>query len=320
MFSLLKRPEIRALPRGYTLHGYRFDKPIGGGGFSQVYLATSLRRGETVVIKEYLPSLQAKRLEDERVEPASQQTDSLYRQGIVRFFEEAGALTKIDHPNIVKVIDIFRANNTVYMVMPFVEGHDLRWYIKKKSGGLSERFLRTVFPPLLLGLKELHDRNMLHLDIKPANILLRPGGHPLLLDFGAVRPAVLQRKPQGPHTLTMGFAPIEQHQGGHLGPWSDLYAIGASMWACISGRPPPPSVKRAARERYKPAARVYAGKYSLQLLEAIDWCLQVPQLERPQNVKDLLDFLDPARDPLGAQVEEREPETLLGMKLPWLKG
>lgn len=316
--ALIKRQAIRPLPRGYTLHGYRIEKPVGGGGFSQVYLATALERAEPVIVKEYLPSLQARRLDDERVEPASQLTNSLYRQGIKRFFEEASALAKIRHPNIVQVLDIFRANNTVYMVMSYEEGRDLRWYIKRKSGGLSERFLRTVFPPLLHGLKELHDRQMLHLDVKPANILLRPGGKPLLLDFGAVRPAVLQRKPPGPHTLTMGFAPIEQHQGGHLGPWSDLYAIGASMWACISGRPPPPATKRVVKDRHKPATRVYARRYSAQLLEAIDWCLQLNQLERPQNVQELLDSLDPAK-----RDEVTEPEgTLLGLSLrmPWEKG
>jgi serine/threonine protein kinase len=313
--TLLRKPTVRPLSRGYILHGYCFEKPIGGGGFSQVYLATALDRHEPVVIKEYLPSLQARRMEDQRVEPASQHTDSLYRQGIKRFFEEASALAHIRHPNIVQVLDIFRANNTVYMVMRFEQGHDLRWYIKRKNGGLSERFLRTVFPPLLLGLKTLHDHQMLHLDIKPANILLRPGGNPLLLDFGAVRPVVIQRKPPGPHTLTVGFAPIEQHQGGHLGPWTDLYAIGASMLTCISGRPPPPATKRVAKDRYRPAARLFAKRYSAQLLEAIDWCLQLHQLERPQNVQALLDFLDPAR-----RHEPAEPEGgRLGLRLPWIK-
>ena len=107
------------------------------------------------------------------------------------------------------------------------------------------------------------------------------------------RIAVVGTRPTGPYTLTLGFAPIEQHLGGHVGAWSDIYAIGASMWSCISGRPPPPATERRNNDTYKPAARQYARHYSSQLLEAIDWCLQFHQLDRPQNVQALLDFMNP---------------------------
>ncbi len=175
------------LGKGYLLNGYRIEKAIGGGGFSLVYLATLLAEDRRVAIKEYLPSAQARRVEDSRVEPLSEGLAGAYRQGIKRFFDEASALAKVNHPNIVRVENFFRANNTVYMVMRYEHGKDLRWYIKHKSGKLSERFIRTVFPQLLFGMRELHNNRLLHLDIKPANIFLRPGGKPLLLDFGAAR-------------------------------------------------------------------------------------------------------------------------------------
>ncbi len=305
-----------ALPQDFLLHQYRIAKTLGGGGFSIVYLAHDTRTSKPVVIKEYLPATQAKRREDESVETLSGDTATTFNSGMKRFFDEAKALAKIDHPNIVRVIDFFRENNTVYMVMNYEQGRDLRWYIKRHDGRMSEKFIRTVFPPLLEGLRELHNHRVLHLDIKPANVYLRPGGSPLLLDFGAAQPVSVEKRREGPHTLTRGFAPIEQHLRGHIGPWTDLYAIGATMWACLCGKAPPPATKRAEKDTYKPAVNQFARRYSRQLLEAVDWCLQMDQMSRPQKVDDLLDFLN--KEPVD--LAPAEPESLierLNLKLPW---
>lgn len=310
-----RRPK-NTLPKGQMVSHYRIEKPIGGGGFSIVYLAVDEKTGDQVAIKEYLPSNQAQRGDESRVEPITEEAAAAFRQGIRRFFDEAAALAKINHPNIVRVVNFFRANNTVYMVMRYEHGKDLRWYIKRKNGLLSENVLRAIFPPLLLGLRDVHNNSLLHLDIKPANIFLRPGGNPLLLDFGAARNSQIENRPTGPYTLTLGFAPIEQHLGGHVGPWSDVYAIGASMWSCISGRPPAAATDRRVKDTYKPAARQFARQYSNQLLESIDWCLQFHQLDRPQSVQNLLDFMNPLR---GSENEPAEDGLLarLGLRLPW---
>ncbi len=282
-----------ALPKGHMLHTYRIEKSIGGGGFSLVYLATDTARSRKVVLKEFLPLAKVRRLEDASVEFLSQESQNADpgAAGIKRFFNEAAALAKVNHPYIVKVRDVFRANNTVYMVMDYHKGKDLRWYIKRYSGRLSEKFIVTVFPHLLEGLQELHENGLLHLDIKPANIYIRPGGKPLLLDFGAVRETMTHRI-RGPHTLTMGYAPIEQHKSAHVGPWSDMYAIGASMWACMSGMAPPKSLDRDKKDSLKPAVKTFARQYSRQLLEAVDWCLQMEATQRPQSVDELLDFMN----------------------------
>lgn len=304
-----------ALPPDYMLRHYRIVRTLAGGGFSIVYLAEDMQRQQRVVVKEYLPSDQAKRGEDESVYSLSAETDATFRAGIKRFFDEAGALAKINHPSIVRVVDFFRDNNTVYLVMNYEDGKDLGSYIKQRKGGLSEKFIRKVFPQLLLGLRELHANNLLHLDIKPPNIFLRPGGNPLLLDFGAAQPAYREGRVLGAHTLTLGYAPIEQHRRGHLGPWTDVYALGASMWACITGKSPPPSTERAESDKLKPAVRAFAGRYSHQLLEIIDWCLKMDQMERPQTVQELLDaFSQPVPTPT-------EEPGMLGrfLKLPWAK-
>ena len=306
-----------ALPQGYLLLQYRIAKTLGGGGFSIVYLAHDTQTNQPVVIKEYLPGKQATR-NGETVENLSVETATTFNSGMKRFFDEAMALAKVNHPNIVRVTDFFRENNTVYMVMRYEDGKDLRWYIKRHHGRMTEKFIRTVFPPLLQGLRELHNHHMLHLDIKPANVYLRPGGSPLLLDFGAAQSSFVNERQAVPHTLTRGFAPIEQHTRGHIGPWTDLYAIGATMWACFCGKAPPPATKRAEKDKYKPAARQFARYYSRELLEAVDWCLQMDQLARPQTVDELLNVLNK----LPNEMPSPAPPSLierLNQKLPWAR-
>jgi serine/threonine protein kinase len=208
------------------------------------------------------------------------------------FFQEASTLTTLKHPNIVNVINFFRANGTVYMVMDYEEGQNLQSYIKKHKGKLSETFLLTVFIPLLEGLHVIHGQGLLHLDIKPGNIHLRNGGRPLLLDFGAVHEMMHTRQFQPNQVITPGFSPIEQlDPGGYVGPWTDIYAIGATMRACIDGGPPPPSPKRREKDTMRPATSAYRKKYSQTLLEAIDWAMEVDPMLRPQHVEQLLDKL-----------------------------
>jgi hypothetical protein len=300
------------------MHQYRIERTLGGGGFSIVYLATDTQRNAPVVVKEYLPSSQATRLQDESVESVSEEADSTFRQGMKRFFEEAAVLAKVNHPNIVRVTDFFRENNTVYLVMQYEQGKDLRWYLKRQGGRLPERFIRAVFGELLQGLRELHNLGLLHLDIKPANILLRPGGKPLLLDFGAAQSAQSGKRVVGPHTLTLGFAPIEQHKRGHIGPWSDLYAMGATMYACLTGKAPPPATERAERDAYKPVTQKFARHYTRELLEAIDRCLQMDQFARPQKADELLAALRRApAQPIDDSVDsffERWSLRLLGVR------
>jgi len=304
----------RALPKGYQLENYTIQRILGGGGFSIVYLAMdNNHKDKKVVIKEYMPINQATRTKNDSVQCVSEDNLRNFKIGFKRFIEEAGALAKLEHPNIVQVNNFFRANNTVYMVMNYEKGKDLRYYIKQHNGKLTEKFIRTVFPELLHGLNELHFNNLLHLDIKPANIFLRPGGKPLLLDFGAAREAAIDNRPNGPHTLTKGFAPIEQHQHKSVGPWSDFYALGASMYACMSGRAPPPSTSRIKKDTLKPAACAsFERSYSPRLLEAVDWCLELHHADRPQSANDLLKLFEEDVD-----IDQSQPWYMTPIKLPW---
>jgi len=285
------------LPPGTQLDGYHIERVLGGGGFSIVYQAND-EHGKPVVLKEYMPSRLATRNEQMEVVATDEHNVERFAHGRRLFFQEASTLTNLKHPNIVNVINFFRANGTVYMVMDYEEGHNLQTYIQRHRGKLSETFVMTVFPALLLGLQEIHSNGLLHLDVKPGNIHLRQGANPLLLDFGAVHEMMHTRQFQPNQVVTPGFSPIEQlDPGGYVGPWTDIYALGATIRTCMHGTPPPSSTKRREKDTMRPAVHAFRKLYSQPLLQAVDWTMEVDPLLRPQNVEQLLDALNNVTQP-----------------------
>ncbi len=277
-----------SLPAGTVLNCYVIMKLIASGGFSLIYLAEDLDTQHEVVIKEFLPKKLARRDEEGHLKIINEDQADQLNRGRKLFYGEAKVLASLRHPNIVKVRGFFLDNNTGYLVMDYERGKNLASYIKRRKGGLSSRFLLTVFPPLLDALTLIHANNLLHLDIKPGNIHLRAGGNPLLLDFGAVRQLSEERTRRG-QVVTPGFSPVEQYYyNGNIGPWSDVYAVGASMRACLDGASPPTTIERHAKDKLKPASKIYRRSYPAYLLEAIDWAMELKAENRPQNASDLL--------------------------------
>lgn len=303
-----------SLPVGTHLENYVIERVLGVGGFSVVYLAGDQASKLKVVIKEYMPKRLATRGAHGTVTPRTKQDADLFVQGRRLFLQEATALAKLRHPNIVHVFNFFQAHDTVYLVMAYEEGVNLGTYVQTHNGSLSERLIRTVFPGLLKALQVLHSKGLLHLDIKPNNIHLCQGGRPLLLDFGAVHQRRLSRKHQQHQVVTPGFSPIEQYKpSGYMGPWTDIYAIGATMRTCIEGKQPPAAIERLEKDALVPAATAFKRRYSKSLLEAIDWAMEVDPLLRPQSVDELLAALE---------AEEASKETLLNQlsqNIGWLK-
>lgn len=294
----------RPLPEAYPLQHYRIVRQLSAGGFSIVYLATG-EDGTPVVIKEYLPASLARRDGDCQTPLVAPECRAAFNRGMRSFFEEAKILARLNHPNLVRVLNFFCANGTAYLVMGYEAGQSLREYLRGLNTGgrrIEENFLREVFVRLLSGLREVHKEKLLHLDIKPANIFLRTGGQPVLLDFGATRKGLEQPNPLLCQVSTPGFAAPEQSEPDQpLGPWTDLYSVGATLYACLAFTPPPPAAARRQCDRLEPAAQRWRGQYSDQLLELIDWCLQLDPARRPPSVfalqkvlgGDLLDLVDP---------------------------
>ncbi|HZW12492.1 MAG TPA: serine/threonine-protein kinase [Noviherbaspirillum sp.] len=277
------------LPDGLEIAGYRIVKKIASGGFSIVYLAYD-EDGNAVAIKEYLPSSLALRQPGELVPAISAENLPVFRIGLKCFFEEGRALARISHPNVVSVVNFFRANDTVYMVMAYESGRSLQDHIlRRRDKGerplVSERFIRKMFNQVMNGLREVHANKLLHLDLKPANIYLRMDGTPILLDFGAARQTLKTDMPKLYPMYTPGFAPPELYtKNGNLGPWTDIYSIGASMFACMVGAPPQPADQRKTNDKMEEHFRKLEGMYSQELIEVIRWCLRIDPLERPQSV------------------------------------
>ncbi|MGB4812878.1 MAG: serine/threonine-protein kinase [Methylophilaceae bacterium] len=275
-----------ALPAGYQLQDYKISSVLSSGGFSFVYLATD-KNNQTVAIKEYLPTTIAVRSDGATVMPNADDT-ALFRHGLKCFFDEGLALAKIDHPNIVRVINFFRANDTVYMVMQYEHGKSLQNYILDQLEPVSETFIKRVFRQLAKGLREVHAQKLLHLDIKPANIYIRIDGSPVLLDFGSARQALNESSAKTAPSYTPGFAPPEQYfDRTKLGPWSDIYSMGATMYSCLARTSPAAANLRVKNDLLVPAATLGKDKYSAELLQIIDQCLHLDYLARPQSVFSL---------------------------------
>jgi hypothetical protein len=289
---------LEPLPQGYQLAEYTIDRKIGGGGFGMVYLARD-QDGQAVAIKEYSPDGVVTRVEDGTVQPVSEEKSRSFHHGMKYFFEEGRVLAQIRHPNVVRVVNFFRANDTVYMVMQYEEGKTLQQAIRDLGDEpMRESMLRRIFVQLLNGLREVHTCKLLHLDIKPSNIYLREDGSPVLLDFGAARQASVQDSQRFAQMYTPGFAAPEQfNQHDRLGPWTDIYGVGASIYTCMAKAPPPPADARQQEDTFREATTAFADQYSPQLLSLVDNMLRLSYMQRPQSVfmvqKRLLEPITP---------------------------
>jgi hypothetical protein len=276
-----------ALPKGYALHEYRIDSVLGTGGFGLTYLATDSNLKLKVALKEYLPSEFAARGEDSTVQPKSDEATESFQWGLQRFMDEARTLASFRHPNIVRVMRFFEANQTGYMVMEFVEGKPLSdWILARRP--LSQVVVLALVGPLLDGLEVIHKSGYLHRDIKPANVFIRADGSPVLLDFGSARQLMGGGNQELTAVVSPGYAPLEQyHAHGKQGPWSDLYSFGGVLYWMLTGTKPVEAAARVRQDILAPAIQAAdANVYSAQFLAAVDWALKPNEDERPQSVAE----------------------------------
>ncbi len=274
------------LPEGFRLHEYRIDGILGQGGFGNAYAATDVNLNAKVVIKEYLPEDFAYRATDHTVSARADEDQDFYQSGLDAFLVEARTLATFRHPNIVRVARFFEAHKTAYMVLEYERGQSLKAY-RKKHENIPEATVVSLFAPLLDGLAVVHAAGYLHRDIKPDNIYVRDSdGSLVLLDFGAARQTASEKAEIGT-VVTPGYGPIEQYAGGgRQGPWTDLYAMGATLFWLVSGKKPIEAPNRLEDPDPLPPATLLAkGKYSEEFLSAIDWALKIHPSDRPQDVE-----------------------------------
>ncbi|MCA9449900.1 MAG: serine/threonine protein kinase, partial [Candidatus Omnitrophica bacterium] len=258
----------RELPPGTCLQEFIIERVLGAGGFGITYLARDTRLDRMVVIKENLPNQFAHRdTTSLTVKPGSSRDDlENFRWSMENFSREASILAALDHPGIVKVLRSFEAFGTAYFVMPFIEGRALD-DVAREHLGLGRTFpeneLRGFLERVLEALEYLHGHGIFHRDIKPANILITSKGLPVLIDFGSAR----QRLSEKSMTVveSAGYTPLEQLQSrGNIGPWSDIYSLGATLLKIMTGQVPPLPTDRIGDDPMEAilATPEVAGRYS----------------------------------------------------------
>jgi serine/threonine protein kinase len=310
-----------ALPSGHRLQEFVIEGVLGLGGFGIVYRARDTRLQRNVALKEYMPSSLAARSADYNVTALSDWQRETFATGLRSFVNEAQLLASFDHPSLVKVHRFWEENGTAYMVMPLYKGVTLKRWLRENGPLPDQAWLLALLMPLIDALEQLHNADpcCLHRDVAPDNVLLLESARgdasspqalrPLLLDFGAARRVIGDMTRTLTVFLKPGYAPIEQYGDSitsRQGPWTDVYALSAVLYACITGHAPVASVDRVLHDDLAPAAEVGAGRYTPGFLAAIDAGLSVRPEGRPASMAEFrrcfvadVPVLSPLADGIG---------------------
>lgn len=269
---------------------YRIEKVIGQGGFGMTYLGEQVNLGRKVAIKEFYMKEYCNRDEgNSKIYTLSQGSSELVERFRVKFVKEARSLARLRHPNIVSIIDIFEENDTAYYVMEFHAGGSLAE--KVKNAPLPEADAVKYIRQIAFALEYVHSKQMMHLDVKPANILLDGEGNAILIDFGLAK----QYDNDGRQTSTTpigishGYAPMEQYKNGgvsEFSPVSDIYSLGATLYKLVTGLTPP-----EANDVFEAGLPDLPATLSPQVCAAIEKSMQPRRASRPQNIGEFLSLL-----------------------------
>ena len=283
---------MQQLPKNTLLQGgkYKIEKVLGQGGFGITYLATQELLDRKVCIKEFFFRDSCSRTHSGEVVLGSIGNSDLVERFLNKFIKEARTLSQLDHSNIIRVLDIFKENNTAYYVLDFIEGSSLEDIVNSR-GALSESVAIDYIKQVANALDYIHQRSVNHLDVKPANIMIRRNDNKaILIDFGVSK----QYDSQGGQTSTTpvgisyGYAPIEQYRPGgvsEFSPQADIYSLGATLYKLLTGEIPP-----QAMEILSDGLPNLIEKFSLQVQNVIRQSMQVRKQDRPDNIGDFIAF------------------------------
>ena len=298
-----------ALPLGTLLNGrYMLGKVLGIGGFGITYLGYDLTLEIKVAIKEYMPSSIATRNKDRYNVTLTGRVEMDYQCGMKRFLDEAKILAKLQNaPHIVSVQNYFQENNTAYFVMEYIDGMSLKAYLASQGNKIPYPHALTILQPIMEALIQVHALNLLHRDISPDNIYITSQGESRLLDFGAARFALGDGKSVSV-ILKHGYAPEEQYSShGNQGPWTDVYAMGATLYRCITGTLPPDSIERIRKDTLMPPSELGIS-IPQNVEQAILKALAVKTEDRFSNMSAFLRALTgriSVQEQVAASVSER---------------
>ena len=244
--------DMRGLHPNTVVHSrYRIVQVLGAGGFGITYKVFDQKTNQIAAMKEYMPRDIAHRVVGSgEVRPLTEASRAHYEKFYQQFYKEAQTIyTLRGHPNIVEITDLFYENNTVYYVMEYVDGMDLKQVLKKQGGRLPWAQLKPLMEQVVNGLSQVHASGLIHCDISPDNIFLINGGRIKLLDFGAARNILRGSVEMSVIVAKPGFAPCEQMRGKNLNTWTDVYALAVTIYCCITGKLVQDSMERITNDK-----------------------------------------------------------------------
>ncbi|MBS0241433.1 MAG: protein kinase [Proteobacteria bacterium] len=272
---------------------YRIDTVLGPGGFGITYLARDLRFDRDVALKEYFPADFAYREGTTTVRSSTRGTaNDFFDQGKRYFLDEARTLAKFRHEHIVRVLNLFEQFNTAYMVLEFEDGQSLKSWLRNLGRPPTQAELDSLLEPLLSALEVVHAKGMFHRDIAPDNVIVRPNGRPVLIDFGAARNFVREHSHTIGAIVKHGYSPPEQYtlDTKLQGAWSDIYSLSATIYAAMTGVPPEEASKRQLGDTLLPLGRHLpadlSALYRPSFLAALDHGLALKPRDRPQTIAE----------------------------------
>ncbi|SCX74400.1 serine/threonine-protein kinase [Variovorax sp. EL159] len=272
---------------GHRLDEFELLEVIGEGGFGIVYRAYDHSLQREVAIKEYMPSMLARRVGDNSVHVRSERLTATFEAGLRSFINEARTLAQFSHPALVRVHRFWEANSTAYMAIQLYKGRTLRRLAEEEPGKVTETWLVGMLGPLLGALETLHRSQCFHRDIAPDNIFIQQDDLPVLLDFGAARKSIADLVDEVAVMVKSGYSPIEQYADDNTllqGAWTDLYALGAVLYRAVTGNPPPSAVVRSVQDAYVPLSSLGRSDLSPAFCAAVDHTLAVHSKDRTQTV------------------------------------
>lgn len=274
---------------------YLLGRVLGKGGFGVTYIAKDIHSNQICAVKEYMPAEYSTRSTDTAniVPFAEEKARQVFSHGREKFVQEAKTLIKlISDPIVVDIWDYFNQNNTAYLVMEYLDGQDLRKMARANGGKIDPDFAKSVFVTIASSLMEIHKLNILHRDLSPENIIVTTNGRVKLIDFGAARNYVSNQRKGMSILLKPGYAPPEQYSAkGAQGPWSDVYALCATFYTLVSGKPLVDALFRYRGEQ-QPSLISLGCPVSKKTSDVIEKGMELDYKKRYKNFKELLDDID----------------------------
>lgn len=265
------------LPKGFNLNEYIINKKISTGGFSIVYLAYT-KDGKPVAIKEFFPTTLHLRTKGTHIDFINAREKYRFQEGLKAFKDETEIVMKLKHKNIIEIINFFETNGTAYLVMPYEYGCTLSKYINIENN-LTEQDILGIIEGVFSAVQMFHENNIIHLDLKPGNIWIRPNKESLILDFGTARIINDPIKSKQPPMHTPGYAAPEQHkeffQPGRVGVWTDYYGLGSTLYSLIERKSPISSAELLKKNQSITLQKNRKGQISNQTMEIIETLMQI---------------------------------------------